>query len=72
MSEDFSDDVYHLVKRLLKVENLKARYFCDRGWRGKVGNYFLLNFNFSLKYNLPEAKTFSRKYKKSEREALCK
>ena len=36
-----------------------------------VGNYVLLNFNFSLKYNLPEAKSFSRKYKKSEREALC-
>ena len=69
MSEDLSDNVYHVVKRLLKVEN--EIVFCERGWRDKVGNYVLLNFNFSLKYNLPEAKTFSRKYKKSEREALC-
>ena len=65
MSEDISDDVYHVVKMLLKVES--EIVFCNRGWRGKVGNCVLLNSNFSLKYHLSEAKTFSRKYKKIER-----
>ena len=32
-----------------------------------VGNCVLLNSNFSLKYHLSEAKTFSKNYKKIER-----